>query len=274
MRYKYFKKIKKFTPIALAVLMIVIVGSLNVYYLERDKDLVIEGILKDGLPSLVAIVLISLLLELTSRKQDRNRIRDNFQTILQNQVGFNKYVSDYDEIGEGIEKMVSNLHEYEICKVCILTVGAEQIMIRGIINSLKKIQSRNVEIELLLLNPDSDLAGLRGSLINQEQYQMDILSNLSSITSYFNSLDEDEEFTKSNLSIRLYKSASKNNEPSCLPSIVMAKFDEEFIAYSPLWNSDNVKNGPLCFVPSGNKIFDRLSKEYEVAKCNSVAHNS
>jgi len=256
-------------PLLIAIIFIIIFGVMSFLLGQnaapgQDKVAVsdiLRNIFIDGLPSLVSIVIISVIIEATVRKRERRSIKESFNRVFQNQVGFEQYIYPYKDMALGIEKMLTDVDEYNIGKVRMLFVGIDQEGVKPVINILNRYGFSNYKLELLALNPESDLATSRGQALKQNRYKEHISSNLDSMMSYFRDIDG-SLLKKTSVTVKLYDNASKSDIHT-LPSVLMVQFGELFIAYSPLWNNKNVKNGSMCFVPKESSMFADLVSEYD-----------
>lgn len=249
-------------PLVIAIGFILVFGGMSMWLGEQELSTVLKSIFKDGLPSLVAIVIISVVIEATVRKRERRSIKDSFNRVFQNQVGFEQYIYPYHELTDGIKTMLSDIDEYDIDKVRMLFIGVDKEGITPVINILNEYGYCDYKLEILALNPKSELAISRGQALQQKRYSEHISSNLDSIMSYFRDLDNSSCLKQRNVSVKLYDNASKSKIQT-LPSVLMIQFGDQFMAFSPVWNNKNVKNGSLCFVPKESNMYADLVGEYD-----------
>ncbi|MEZ9256810.1 hypothetical protein AB4182_23130 [Vibrio splendidus] len=253
---------ERLLPLLLAIAFIFVFGFMSMWLGEQEISAIFKSIFKDGLPSLVAIVIISVVIEVTVRKRERRSIKDSFNRVFQKQVGFDQYIYPYHDLANGIKTMLSDVDEYNIDKVRMLFIGVDKEGITPVINILNEYGFCDYKLEILTLNPDSELAISRGQALQQKKYSEHISSNLDSIMSYFRDLDNDGCLKQRNVSVKLYNNASKSKIQT-LPSVLMIQFGEQFMAFSPVWNNKNVKNGSLCFVPKESSMYTDLVGEYD-----------
>jgi len=254
--------LERLLPLLLAIAFIFIFGLMSMWLGEQELSTILKNIFKDGLPSLVSIVIISIVIEVTVRKRERRSIKDSFNRVFQNQVGFEQYIYPYRDMASGIDKMLNDVDEYNIDKVRMLFIGVDQEGVKPVINALEEYGFCNYKLEILALNPNSELAVLRGQALQQKKYSEHISSNLDSMMSYFRDMDCEGCLKQRNVSVKLYDNASKSKIQT-LPSVLVIQFGDLFMAFSPVWNNKNVKNGSICFVPKESSMYADLVSEYD-----------
>ncbi|ELB2117019.1 hypothetical protein HYN79_04000 [Vibrio parahaemolyticus] len=212
---------------------------------------VAKSIVVTGLPSLLMLTLVTVLVEYSIRKKERKELRN----FIRAESGFTKYVVQYSEIPKALEDFLTIVSDGGIPKIKILMVGPDTSMIRDISNTVSKIYRTQCKLEILLLDPSSDLADKRGSSIDRPDYQQNIDSNISGLKRWLKKQIELPHSSISEAKIYFY---------CCdIPPALTIRVDNEFTVFSPLWASESVKEGPFCFVPQNNSMFEMLGKSYE-----------
>ncbi|KJY94925.1 hypothetical protein [Pseudoalteromonas piscicida] len=243
--------LKKNRALLIVTVTIVFLFFLNWFWVEEQTfETVMQSIVVTGLPSLLALALVTLLVEYSIRRDERKELK----RFIREQSGFVKYVAQYPNIPSVINNLLSMDDDDGVEEVKILMVGSDTGMIKSILDSINQIYRSKCSLEILLLDPESDHSMKRGESLNKDYYQQHIRSNLSSLKSWLAQEIKKPHPLISDAKIKLY---------GCqIPSALTIQIGNEFIIFSPVWATESVKDGPFCFVPKDNGMFDMLAKAY------------
>ncbi|WP_417504801.1 hypothetical protein [Marinomonas gallaica] len=249
---RFKRLVQKNITVLIVLSLIIFLFFLNLFWIEgQTLNKVLESIVITGLPSLLSIVSVSIAIEYSVRRKERRELKK----FIRQESGFIKHIVKYENIAKEIFNFLSIDDDDSIESIQILMIGSDTAMVKSIINSIGEIYRSKCSLEILLLDPESELSVLRGNSLGRHDYQSHIRSNLSSLVKWL-----ENEVKHSNSLIRTARIKLYRNQ---IPPAMTIRIGNEFVVFSPVWANENVKSGPFCFVPKDNGMFKILCKSFD-----------